>query len=93
MRRLAANEKILRITIVGQLIDLVYEYIDSDPAVKLEEIHMSLSTDKGEYVFDDFRDAVNEVFAKEEVLSELPEHIQYRIQICLDYLFPPSRPL
>lgn len=78
--------------VTGQLIDIIDEYIDPDMAAKIEEIHMSLSADKGEYVFVDFRDALNEILAKEGVLSGLPEHIQHQIQICLDYLFPLLRP-
>lgn len=87
-RRIAANEKVLRIMVTGQLIDIIYEHIDPDATTKIEEIHMSLSADKGEYVFEDFRDAINEVLAKKGVLPKLPEHIQHQIQICLDYLFP-----
>jgi len=89
MRRLAANERILRIIVAGQLVDLIYEHIDPDAAAKIEEIYMSLSADKGEYVFGDLQNAVNEVLSVE---TELSEGAQHQIKICLDYLFPSPMP-
>lgn len=90
MRRLAANERILRIMVVGQLVDLLYEHIDPDAATKIEEMYTSLSAGKGEYVFSDFREAVNEILAVE---TELSEDVQHQIKVCFGYLFLPPPPV
>ncbi len=89
MRRLTANEKILRLMVLGQLVDIIYEHMDPRVATDLEEMYISISADKGEYVFADFRNAVNEALVEEKTL---PEDIQHRIKVCFDYLFAPPPP-
>jgi len=90
MRRLTAAEKVLRLMVLGQLVDIIYEHMDPQVAADLEEMYMSISADKGEYVFTDFRNAVNEALAKKKAL---PEDVQHRIKICYDYLFAPAPPI
>lgn len=90
LRRIAANERILRLMVLGQLVDLIYDHVDPEVSLELEGIYMSLSADKGEYVFTDFRNAVNEALTERE---KLPEDVQHRIKVCFDYLFTPAPPV
>lgn len=92
MRRLAANERILRMMVIPQLIDVLYEHIDPDTVANIEEIYLSLSTGKRIYSqqsLNDLQNRVNEALTKE---TKLPEDAQYQIKVCLDYLFPPPLP-
>ena len=91
LRRLAANETILKVIITEELLDIIHDCLEPKLALKIEAISISLNEDKGEYVFADFRNAVNEAVA-EIKQEELPERIKWRLRVCLDYLFPPPRP-
>ncbi len=75
--------------VTGQLVDLIYEHIEPKAATKIEEIHVSLSADEGKYLFEDFRNAVNEALATE---VEVPQLVELQIKVCFGYLFPSPLP-
>ncbi len=79
----------LRIIVTEQLVGLIEEYIEPDAAMRIEEIHASLSADEGTYLFQDFRNAVNEALATK---TELPLRAQKQIKVCFEYLFPAPLP-
>lgn len=91
-RRLAANEAILKIMVIEELLDIIHDWVEPKQATKIEELYMSLNLDEGKYVFDDFRYAVNEAVAELKE-KRLPNRIRWRLKVCLDYLFPPTQPL
>ncbi len=75
--------------VTRQLVDLIYEHIDPEAATRIGEIHASLSGGEGIYLFQDFRNAVNEALAMER---EVPPRVEQQIKVCFDYLFPAPLP-
>lgn len=87
-RRLNANERIIRLSVLDQMIELIDEYISLEAATKVINLYQSWALDQGGN-YNEFEKMFKDIISEAE---DLPDLVKYRFSAYLDYLFPGPLP-
>ena len=88
VRRVEGNERITRLFVLDHMVNLIDDYIGDDEANKVHKLYMDWALDKdGNY--NDFKKMFTDIISK---AKDLPEAVNWRLTLYLEYLFPPPIP-
>jgi len=90
-RRLSANERIMRLSVLDQMIELIDEYVGVEATTKVINLYESWVFDQGGN-YDAFEKLFKDIISEAEEAEELPQMVKYRFSVYLDYLFPGPLP-
>lgn len=88
IRRVDANEYLIRLFVVDHIIELLDEHIGPEEATEVMNFYLGLISDDGKHQFSEFKPLLNEILSDQE----LPKMVEHRFKMYLDYLFPGPMP-
>lgn len=87
MRDVQYNQRIIRLFVLDQLVDLIDIYVGPDEREKLQEFYEGWVLGQGGN-YSEFKKILMDAISG----IELPKLAKYRFDVYLEYLFPPPMP-
>ena len=88
LRDVDYNQRITRLWVLDDMVNLIDDYIGEDEAKKVQKLYMDWALDKGGN-YNEFKKLFTDIISGAE---DLPEAVKWRLDLYVEFLFPPPMP-